>query len=250
MTPRAARLPRAHPVTLGRKVPPASGEYHWVYLWGWPLRAMHWIAAGCIVVLAATGLYIGRPAFLATGEGVRSGFFMGWIRFIHFAAAGTLVATAVVRLYWLVAGNRFERFRALFPIRRRDWVNLVRQVKYYLLIHPERAPHYLGHNPLQQFSYTGVYLVAACQAATGFALYGQAAPGGFWYSLTEPLVLAAGGIQVVRVVHHLLTWVFLVFIPIHVYLSLRADLLERGGTVSSIITGGRFVSVDETFVDD
>ena len=47
--------------------------------------------------------------------------------------------------------------------------------------------------------------------------------------------------QIVRFVHHVCTWVFLIFIPIHVYLAIRADLLERGGTISSIITGGRFV---------
>ena len=30
---------------LGRRIPRASGDYRWVYLWGLPLRAMHWIAA-------------------------------------------------------------------------------------------------------------------------------------------------------------------------------------------------------------
>lgn len=248
MTARPAKL--GHPITLGRRVPPASGEYHWVYLWGWPIRAMHWIAAACIVTLAATGLYIGRPAFLSTGEAIRAGFFFGWVRFIHFAAAGTLVATAIVRLYWLVAGNRFERLRALFPVRRRDWVNLYRQVKYYLMIHPERAPHYLGHNPLQQLSYTGIYLLAGVMVLTGFAMYGQSNPGGLWYGLTDWFAMWMGGIQVVRLVHHVGTWAFLTFIPIHVYLSIRADLLERGGTLSSIITGGRFVPEHETYVDD
>ena len=22
-----------------------TGDYHWVYLWEWPIRAMHWLAA-------------------------------------------------------------------------------------------------------------------------------------------------------------------------------------------------------------
>jgi Ni,Fe-hydrogenase I cytochrome b subunit len=54
----------------------------------------------------------------------------------------------------------------------------------------------------------------------------------------------------VRFVHHVLTWVFLIFIPIHVYLALRADLLERAGVVSSIITGGRFVDTSHHHVDE
>jgi Ni,Fe-hydrogenase I cytochrome b subunit len=46
-----------------------------------------------------------------------------------------------------------------------------------------------------------------------------------------------------------MTWAFLIFIPIHIYLALRADLLERTGTISSIISGGRFVPSDVTHVD-
>ena len=59
-----------------------------------------------------------------------------------------------------------------------------------------------------------------------------------------------GGIQDVHFVHHILTWAFIIFFPIHLYLALRADHLERTGTISSIITGGRFVRSDEHYVDE
>src|SRR5574338_511871 len=114
------------------------------------------LARGSIVVLALTGFYIGRPYFITSGE-ASAHYLMGTVRFIHFVAAGVFVATAIVRVYWLFAGNQFERLGALFPVRPRDWVNLWKQVKYYLMIQPEKAPHYLGHNPLQQLSYTGLY---------------------------------------------------------------------------------------------
>ena len=234
---------------LGRELPPPSGNYRWVYLWGWPLRTMHWAAALSLLVLVVTGFYIGKPYFMTSGE-ASSHFLMGWVRFLHFLAAGVFVATAIVRLYWMLAGNKFERWRALFPIRRTDWVNLYKQVKFYLMIQPEKAPHYLGHNPLQQFSYTGLYAVALLQVVTGFAMYGQSRPGGFWYRLFGWVVPLLGGIQVVHFVHHLLTWVFIIFIPIHIYLALRADLLERTGTISSIVSGGRFVRSDVDYVDD
>ena len=42
-------------------------------------------------------------------------FLMGWVRFLHFAAAGVLVATAIVRVYWLFAGNKFERLARAVP---------------------------------------------------------------------------------------------------------------------------------------
>jgi Ni/Fe-hydrogenase b-type cytochrome subunit len=242
----AAKRPR---LTLAHKVPPPSGEYRWVYLWEWPIRVMHWIAAICIVVLTVTGLYIGKPYFITSGE-ASAHFLMGWMRFFHFAAAGLLVMTAIVRGYWLFMGNKYERLRALFPVRPRDWVNLFRMIKFYLMIRPERAPHYLGHNPLQQLSYTGVYLLAAVMVITGFAMYGQSNPNGFFYAAFNWIGPLLGGMPVVRFIHHVLTWAFLIFIPIHVYLAIRADQLERTGVISSIVSGGRFVPADKKFVDE
>ena len=235
-------------VSFAHKVPPPSGNYRWVYLWEWPIRLMHWAAALSIVVLVVTGFYIGKPYFITHGE-ASAHYLMGWMRFLHFTAAGVFVATALVRLYWMFAGNQFERWKALFPVRKKDWINAFKQVKFYLMIQPEKAPHYLGHNPLQQFSYTGIYAVALAQVVTGFAMYGQSRPGGLWYTLFGWIVPLLGGIQVVHFVHHVLTWTFLIFIPIHIYLAMRADLLERTGTISSIISGGRFVRSDVTYVD-
>ena len=108
--------PQAHGFTLHHEVEPRSGDYRWIYIWHWPIRAMHWVAALSILVLAVTGLYIGRPYF-APAPGPTTPYLMGWIRFIHFAAAATLVATAIIRAYWLFAGNKFERLAALFPVR-------------------------------------------------------------------------------------------------------------------------------------
>lgn len=242
-------MPHATHISLAHPVPPPTGEYRWVYLWHWPIRAMHWVAVGCITVLVITGFYIGAPYFVPAVT-ARTPYTMGWIRLAHFIAAGVLVATGIIRLYWLVAGNRFERWRALFPVRRTDWVNLWKMIKYYLLIHPERGPRYLGHNPLQQFAYTLVYAVAAVMVLTGFALYGQSNPGGFFFITFGWVSHLLGGLQVVRFVHHVLTWFFLIFIPIHIYLSVRSDIMERSGAITSIISGGRFVPEGEPFADD
>jgi Ni/Fe-hydrogenase 1 B-type cytochrome subunit len=241
-------VPSRGKFSLARKVPPPTGNYRWVYLWEWPIRAMHWLAAGSIVVLIGTGFYIGRPYFFTTGE-ASAHYLMGTVRFLHFAAAAVFVATAIVRVYWLFAGNKFERLGALFPVHGRDWVNLWKQVKFYLMIQPEKAPHYLGHNPLQQLSYTAIYAVAGMQVITGFAMYGQANPRGFFYLTFGWVAHLLGGIQEVHFVHHVLTWAFIIFFPIHLYLALRADHLERTGTISSIISGGRFVRADGEYVD-
>jgi Ni/Fe-hydrogenase b-type cytochrome subunit len=234
--------------TLGHRIPPPSGNYRWVYLWDWPVRAMHWIAVFAIIALVVTGLYIGKPYFVVGSDTGRP-FLMGWMRFIHFAAAAALVATGIVRVYWLFAGNKFERLKALFPIRGRDWVNMWQQVKYYMMIQPEKAPHYLGHNPMQQLSYTAVYGLTIVMVVTGFAMYGQSDPSGFFYKAFNWVGILFGGMPVVRFIHHVCTWLFLTFIPIHIYLAIRADHLERTGVISSIISGGRFVPADEKYID-
>jgi Ni/Fe-hydrogenase b-type cytochrome subunit len=209
---------------------------------------MHWIAALCIVFLVVTGLYVGKPYFMTTGEAANH-FLMGWFRFIHFTAAAVLVMTGIIRLYWLFMGNRFERWPALFPVRGRDWKNLVKMARFYLMIGKGDTPRYLGHNPLQQMSYTGMYVCAVVMVLTGFALYGQADPTGLIYGLFHWVNTLLGGAQITRFLHHVVTWVFVIFIPLHVYLAIRADHLERTGVVSSIISGGRFVPVDEHFED-
>lgn len=225
----------------------SATTYRWVQLWHWPLRMMHWVAALAIVVLFWTGLYLGRPYFMGALSG---SFVVQYARLIHFIAAGALVATGVVRFYWLFVGNKYERWRALFPVQKKDWKNLWMMTRFYLFIHPEQAPKYLGHNPLQQLSYTLTYVVTAAMALTGFLLYAQSNPGGWMMHAIGWMTPLLGGNQIVRLVHHILPWYYPVFVIMHVYLATRNDSLERTGTISSIISGGRFIPVGEEHVDD
>ena len=241
MTSVAAR-PRPLPL-------PREGNYRWVTLWGLPLRVMHWTSALAIVVLAVTGLYIGKPFFINGGD-TSAHFLMGWVRFIHFAAAAVLVMTAIVRAYWLFAGNQYERIKALFPFTRKDQRNLFRQAKAYVMIRPEEAPAYLGHNPLQQMSYTSLYLVALFQVVSGFALYGQSNPDGIFFKAFNWIGPLFGGMPEVRFLHHIATWVFAIYLPVHIYFAIRSDVLDRNSAISSMITGGKMVPADETFEDE
>ena len=56
--PAGPRVPRLF--GYGRAFARERGNFTWVYLWGAPIRAMHWIAAICIALLVVTGFYIGR----------------------------------------------------------------------------------------------------------------------------------------------------------------------------------------------
>jgi Ni/Fe-hydrogenase b-type cytochrome subunit len=224
-------------------------DHQAVYLWHWPVRAMHWIAAGCVLTLVLTGLYIGQPYFVTSGQ-ASDHFLMGRIRFTHFTAAGVLVATAILRAYWLFMGNKYERWRALFPYTKADWVNMWRLLRRYFFVKVHDVPHYLGHNPLQQIFYTGVYGLALFQVTSGFYLYGLYDTGGFFYAAFGWVGPLFGGAQVVRFIHHIVTWFWLIFLPVHIYLTVRADILHTEARITSMISGERFVRVDVDFVDD
>ena len=243
--PRTDHLP---PIWLSRPLGRERGNFTWVYLWGAPLRAMHWIAAACLVVLIVTGFYVGRPYVTTTGE-ASANFLMGRMRFLHFTAAAVLVMTGIVRLYWLFAGNRFERLRALFPFTPHNLRNLIRTALGYLTLSPERAPVYVGHNPLQQLLYTATYVTTLVMVVTGFTLYGQSNPGGFFYTTLSWVPPLFGGLQIVRLVHHALTYYFIIFVIFHVYFGIRTDYVERTGVISSIITGGRYIAANDEYED-
>lgn len=229
--------------------PPALPEYRWVYLWRWPLRVTHWVSAITVVVLIVTGFYIGAPYFTTWGE-ASSHFLMGWARFLHFSAAALIVAAAILRIYWLFAGNKWARWNALLPVRTKNWKNMWKMLKYYFLVRQESMPHYLGHHPLQQLSYTAIYLVVIVQVVTGFAMYGLSNPGGLFYTMFYWVGPLFGGIQNARFAHHALTWILITFIPLHIYLAFRADVMDREGEMSSIFSGGRFVRSDISFEDE
>jgi len=247
--PGAFGIPVEPPIPEAVAAATRAPEYRWILLWRWPLRLTHWVSAITIVMLIATGFYIGRPYFMTGGE-ASSHFMMGWARFLHFTAAALIIGAAILRIYWLFAGNRYARWNALFPIKRRDLKNLIRMLRHYLFISQERAPNYLGHHPLQQLSYTGIYLVVIVQVCSGFYLYGLSNPGGWIYTLFAWVGPLLGGVQVVRFVHHALTWILIAFVPLHVYLAFRSDVVDREGEMSSIFSGGRFVRADQHFEDE
>lgn len=252
MTQPIAHPPHAHHGVLhalGREVESRTGRYRWVYLWHWPVRIAHWATVLAVTLLLLTGFYMGRPYFLGPAQ-VGAPYFLQWVRLVHFVAAGTLVAAAILRAYLLLSGNRFERFPALFPVRRRDRANMWRQLGAYLTVDTARAPRYLGHNPLQQLLYTLVYLAGTVMVVTGFALYAQAQPGSLLFRAFAWVPWLLGGLGPVRLVHHVLSWFFLIFVPVHVYLALRVDVLDRSGELSSMISGGRFFPAGERYEDE
>lgn len=211
------------------------------YVWEWPVRITHWINALSIVVLSVTGIYIGAPFLVASEAG--TAYTMGWMRFIHYVFAYLFAISVVVRLIWFFVGNRHASWRAFVPWTSRDgWRDLTDTFKYYTFLE-RKVPEAVGHNALAAVAYTGVFALFLLQIATGFALYGQFAPGGVIDSVFGSLLLF--GPQTLRLVHHVVMWLLIGFAIHHVYSSWLMDIKEKNGTLSSIFSGYKFISPEK-----
>lgn len=224
-------------------------SFRYVEVWDWQLRLLHWLAVFLIFLLSATGILMGSARLVYDGTGGYSGYF-SYLRLTHFVAGWLFLCCAILRVAGLfIASNRFQRWPALFPVRRRDLKNLLQVGENYLFCRFDRGPHYIGHNPLQQVAYSAIYAVGAAALVTGFSLYALYAPDN-WLLRYVVLFDSLVGTQYLRLAHLFIMWIFLAFIPIHVYLSIRADTVEREGAISSIISGGRWCRKGSRFEDD
>ena len=205
-----------------------------IYVWEIPLRLVHWTIVFSMIVLGTTGFYIGAPFISVPGEAIYN-YVMGWMRFAHFTAAFFLAAAFILRVYWFIVGNEYSRFTGVFPATRDRIYGFWRQFLFYTFISSKR-PHYVGHNPVAGLSYVGIYFLILLQGLTGLALYGETHPGGLWWTLFSWMFAIAPN-NVLRLVHHLLMWVFIAFFLVHLYMGGLNDVLERSGILSSIVTG-------------
>ena len=105
---------------------------------------------------------------------------------------------------------------------------------------PELKNISIGHNSVAAFSYLILFIIALISVFTGFALYADTST---WFlpkmfSWVTPML---GGDFMVRNIHHIAMWGFILFTVIHVYLVFFHDWLEGRGEVSSMFGGYKFV---------
>jgi Ni/Fe-hydrogenase 1 B-type cytochrome subunit len=214
-----------------------------VYVWQVPVRIWHWVMALAMVVLAVTGYLIGSPPPSVGGEASNS-FLFGYIRFAHFAAAYIFAVGFVLRLIWVVVGNRFAREIFLVPLKMLDagwWGGLFDQTKYYLFLKPGARP-WQGHNPLAMAAMFFMYVLGTVfMICTGFALYGEGLGMDSWaFALFSSWVLPLlGGSQSAHTLHHLGMWYLLVFTLVHLYMVIREDICSEETVISTMINGWR-----------
>lgn len=218
-----------------------------VYVWELPVRIFHWLNVLALFVLVVTGFIIANPpAILSSAEATNLHSF-GIVRFIHFGAAYIFFFNMIFRLYWSIVGNKYASWRAFWPFSKKTWNNFWHVLKIDIMLlnedHPDVKNISIGHNSVATLSYLALFFIALIQVFTGFALYADTS--GWWlpklFDWVSPLL---GGDFVTRTIHHISTWVFILFSIVHVYLVFYHDWLEGRGEVSSMFGGYKFVRED------
>jgi thiosulfate reductase cytochrome b subunit len=209
------------------------------------VRVTHWLHAIVLLGMIGSGLqiFMALRHFGPRGEPYPNpldgkslpewsrlgGWLAGGLNW-HFALAWPFVITGLVYLGFLAVSGEWRSL--LF--RPSDVKPALQMQLYYLRlrsVHPAQGKH----NALQKGAYTGIVVLAALSALTGFAIY-------------KPVQLAwltslFGGYELARYWHFWAVWIFVGFTLLHVALVFLVD----PASLRAMITGwyrGRFPSHD------
>ena len=173
-------------------------------------RILHELIIWSIVALAITGFYIHRP-FIEGG-----GFLMSMSRGVHNLFAIILIVSAMTRVVSMFIG-RDRDWRSFVPTGA-DLKMLPKTINYYAYINDDLVLT-KKYNPLQMLTYCLAFVLVLFQIVAGLSLKYVFAFGWFNFGLFNNAIE-------VRMAHYVVTWLFIMFIMIHVYLTIREKFHE------------------------
>jgi len=173
-------------------------------------RILHELLMVSIIILVVTGFYIHRP-FVGG-----AGFLMAMVRGVHFFFAIVLIISAVARVINMFVGKDRD-WRSFIPTGS-DIKLLPKIINYYAYIGDEPVLK-KKYNPLQMFSYCLAFVLVVFQILSGLALNYVSSFGWFNYGWFNNEIE-------VRMAHFVVTWLFVIFLMIHVYLTIREKFQE------------------------
>jgi Ni/Fe-hydrogenase 1 B-type cytochrome subunit len=168
-------------------------------------RILHEIIITSIILLILTGFYIHRPFNVGIN-------FMTIARGVHTFSAAVLVVAALLRVRCMFFGS--TRDCRLFIPTWKDLKKLPAVINYYAYIGKEPVIT-TKYNPLQMLTYCLVIVLVLFQIVSGLALlFPESWMSWFNYHLFSNEVQS-------RMAHYVVNWLFVMFIMIHVYMSIR-----------------------------
>jgi len=217
----------------------APVEARRVYVWDAVVRVTHWVIALTIVLLTVTGIYIGNPYLIASGEAGEN-FVMGTMRVVHMYAGVVFSGAVLARILWMFVGSRWARWTQLVPTTPARLKNAWDAFKFYSFMSKEPAAA-VGHNAMAGMSYVAIFIVYTVVTLTGLGLYAISAPVDSYARAWTVFNDWFGGPQTSRLIHHICMWIIVVFTCAHVWLAFMVSRFEQNGTMESIFSGYKFI---------
>jgi thiosulfate reductase cytochrome b subunit len=188
-----------------------------------PIRIMHWINAVTVIVMIGSGWKIYNDdvifGWLHFPESITIGKFAQHGLQWHFFGMWILVLNGVSYLTYGFVTGRFRRM--LVPIRLDELTATIKDALRFRLSHDDPTKY----NAVQKLLYIGVILLGIMIVISGLAIYEP-------IQFSELLVLF-GSFQTARLVHFLCMTGIVLFIVIHVLLTLLVPQ-----TLVAMFTGG------------
>lgn len=199
-----------------------------------PFRITHWVNLVAMAFLVVTGFYIHFP-WVPSCMGIARGLHL----FCGFVIMANVVARVILAFFVKSAPTGGTRetvtdYKTWLP-QADNRHQGVEWIKYYLFLkkdHPLSAK--LGVP--QKISYLAIPVLIAFMFFTGLCLWSPTANLPFF----ESAIAFMGGAMSVRIVHYVMTFVFILFTMLHVYLANIEGLaptklmffgIEHGGLV-------------------
>jgi Ni/Fe-hydrogenase 1 B-type cytochrome subunit len=167
---------------------------------------------------------------------------MSYVRYIHFVAGYILAVALILKIYGFII-NRGDR---LFPRpwTKLYWTGIVDLLKHYTFLQAGHKPYL--RNSMARTSYVFVYLMILVQVITGFAMYYAIDPN----RTLAKMFMWFGDEYMLHIIHHIVTWVLILFAIVHVYLAIRADFMEIDGEISSMFSGVKYMHDEPADIED
>ena len=204
-------------------------------------RFLHWVRGFMIIFLIASGFYIAYPFLQPEVTGEPTVFLQAYSRAFHCVAGFILVYASIFRIYlfFFAESSIPERVSVKQLLNPMVWFGVIGA---YLFV--SKHPHIKGaYNPLQFTTYFVLALMTLIMTLTGVALYANVYHNGLGWVLGacfKWVEVVCGGLANVRAIHHIVTWVFIIFIPVHVYLVIWNSVRYPNGGADAMVSGFRY----------
>lgn len=177
-------------------------------------KVLHAVHMFSMIILGFTGMYIRFPFFTGGREFMRS---------THYVFMIIVIAVLVWRVWYAFYSKTNADWRE-FSIGRKDLDTALGVLKYYGYLSNDK-PHVAKYNVMQKMSY-GLFLVMmVVQAITGLLIWRYQFPliDASLYGATSAVV-GATGVWVIRMLHYVLNWGFIIMTTVHMYLAFSVDI--------------------------